>query len=104
MQLTDIVESGQFDFINEGRTPSFKLSFHGSGDTASKFVWDPEDVHDFAMAVQFYEKGEGERNAEIFRHSIKVSEFIFVSLIQSFNHTHSLSQNSTTFLEMVLLC
>ena len=79
--LSDIVASGQFNYINEGRTPTFQLSIDSGGESSSGFVWNPEDVRDFAVAVQFHEKGGGENNAEIFRHSLKVINLLRSTMI-----------------------
>lgn len=70
------MESGHFNFTNDGRGISFKLSFHNAGESYPEIIWNSEEVYDFAMAVKFYEKGGSEKNAEIFRHSIKVSKSI----------------------------
>ena len=74
VQLQDIVENGRFIFSAIDTNPSFTLFFHNTGEEGMEISWTPEEVQDFAVAVQFNQKGGDEHNALLFRLSIKVCQ------------------------------
>ncbi len=63
------MKNGRFEFD----VPPFSLVFTTPGDFQSPLErkWMPEDVNDFATAIQFYEK-ENQFDANIFKNSLKV--------------------------------
>ena len=66
------MENGRFEF-DVSRVPPFTLVFTTSGDFQSPLErkWMPEDVNDFAIAIQFYEE-ESLFDANLFKNSLKV--------------------------------
>ncbi len=56
------------------KAPYFILSFVSSNSLSKSIErkWMPEEVHELARAIQFYEDEESEKNAEIFKHSLEV--------------------------------